>query len=309
MAWYEKHLLRLFPEWYTDSKRALAIRGSSGGFRQGMVHAYQNLAAHMADEGIQIVMFTHQEAGVWADLALILWAAGLRVTAAWTIATETPFGMKEGNYVQGTVLMVLRKQNSDETAFLDELVPQVEAEVENQLQSMLALDDQEDPNFTDADYQFAAYAAALRVLTHYQGIEDIDLAYQLSRERRTGETSPIEKIIEDAVKTASNFLVPAGIDRHLWKRLDAEEKFSLKGLEVESHGDFRSGVYQEFTRGFGVRKYTRLLQSGKANRTRLKTASELRRRELGGEGFGSSLLRQVLLPCSGWPRATRPARG
>ena len=26
-------------------------------------------------------------------------------------------------------------------------------------------------------------------------------------------------------------------------------------LEVESHGEFRSGVYQEFARGFGVRDY------------------------------------------------------
>ncbi|MGH8679834.1 MAG: hypothetical protein ACREUQ_16005 [Burkholderiales bacterium] len=34
------------------------------------------------------------------------------------MATETETGYKEGNYVQGTVLMVLRKQTSDEVAFL-----------------------------------------------------------------------------------------------------------------------------------------------------------------------------------------------
>ena len=52
-------------------------------------------------------------------LALILWASGLRVTAAWCIATETDSALKEGNYVQGTVLLVLRKRASDQTAFLD----------------------------------------------------------------------------------------------------------------------------------------------------------------------------------------------
>jgi putative DNA methylase len=169
---------------------------------------------------------------------------------------------------------------------------------------MLALDDKEDPNFSDADYQLAAYAAALRVLTQYQGIEDIDVGYELSRERRPGETSPIEKIIEDAVKTASNFLVPSGLSSHLWKRLTPQEKFYLKGLEVESHGDFRSGVFQEFARGLGVREYKYMLQSGKANQTRLKTASEFKRRELGtsppltkggpGGDFGTALLRNVL---------------
>ncbi len=294
LAWYEKHLPKLFPDWATDSKRALAIRGSGKEFRQGMVEAYRNLSRHMPDNGLQIVMFTHQDAGVWADLALILWAAGLRVTAAWTIGTETESALKEGNYVQGTVLMVLRKQTGEELAFLDEVVPQVELEVENQLRAMLALEDQEDPNFTDADYQLAAYAAALRVLTQYRGIEDIDVAYELSRERARGEVSPIARIIEDAVKTASNFLVPGGLETHLWKKLSAVEKFYLKGVEVESHGDFRSGVYQEFARGFGLRDYQFLLESGKANQTRLKTASELKRRDLGGEGFGASVLRQAL---------------
>ena len=294
LAWHEKRLASLFPDWFRDSMRALAVRGSGKEFREGLVTAYANLARNMPDNGLQIVMFTHQDAGVWADLALILWAAGLRVTAAWTIATETESALKEGNYVQGTVLMVLRKQTSDAVAFLDEIVPQVEIEVEHQLKSMLGLDDREDPNFTDADYQLAAYAAALRVLTQYQGIEDIDVAYELARERKRGEVSPIERIIEDAVKTASNYLVPDGIEPHLWKRLSPEEKLYLKCLEVESHGDYRSGVFQEFARGFGVRDYRFMLESGKANQTRLKTATEFKRRDWGTEGFGSSLLRHLL---------------
>jgi putative DNA methylase len=118
-----------------------------------MVDCYRNLAAHMPDHGLQVVMFTHQDASVWADLALILWASGQRVTAAWTIGTETESALKEGNYVQGTVLLVLRKQTGGETAFLDEIYPEVEHEVEAQLEAMLALEDQEDPNFGDTDYQ------------------------------------------------------------------------------------------------------------------------------------------------------------
>ena len=294
LAWYEQRLPMLFRDWYSDSKRALAVRGADASFRRSMVDCYRNLASHMPDHGLQIVMFTHQDASVRADLTLILWAAGLRVTAAWTIATETESALKEGNYVQGTVLMVLRKQTTGETAFLDEVVPDVEAEVERQLASMLALDDREDPNFSDADYQLAAYAAALRVLTQYGSIEDIDVSYELSRERRRDEPNPIEKIIGDAVRTASNFLVPAGLPDHLWRGLAPEEKLYVKGLDVECHGDFRSGVYQEFARGFGVRDYRSLLHTGKANRTRLKTASEFKRGDLGDTAFGRSLVRHAL---------------
>ena len=294
LAWHESRLTKLFPDWYTDSKRALAVQGADANFRRSMVDCYRNLTAHMPDNGLQVVMFTHQDASVWADLTLILWAAGLRVTAAWTIATETESALKEGNYVQGTVLMVLRKQTTGETAFLDEVVPDVEAEVERQLASMLALDDREDPNFSDADYQLAAYAAALRVLTQYGSIEDIDVSYELSRERRRDEPNPIEKIIGDAVRTASNFLVPADLPDHLWRGLAPEEKLYVKGLDVERHGDFRSGVYQEFARGFGVRDYRSLLHTGKANRTRLKTASEFKRGDLGDTAFGRSLVRHAL---------------
>ena len=294
LVWYEKKLREIFPNWYTDSKRALAVQGTEGDFHRSMVDCYRNLTAHMPDNGLQVVMFTHQDATVWADLTLILWAAGLRVSAAWTIATETESALKKGNYVQGTVLMVLRKQTSEETVFLDELVPEVETEVERQLKSMLDLDDRENPNFSDADYQLAAYAAALRVLTKYGSIEDIDVAYQLARERSTGEVNPIESLISNAVRTASNFLVPNGIPGRLWRQLAPEEKLYLKGLEVESHGDFRSGVYQEFARGFGVRDYRFLLETGKANQTRLKTASEFQRRELGESAFGRSLVRHAL---------------
>ncbi len=294
LAWYQESLEELFPKWNIDSKRVLAIKGSDEEFRKSMVDVYRNLTFHMPDNGAQIVMFTHQDAKVWADLAMILWASGLQVTAAWCIATETDTALKAGNYVQGTVLLILRKQTSDEVAFLDEIYPEVEEEVKKQLNSMLSIDDKEDPNFGDTDYQLAAYAAALRVLTRYKQIEDIDIERELNRSRGKGEKNPLEGVIENAVKIACDYLVPVGIDSWVWKQLIPEERFYLKGLELESHGEYRTGAYQELARGFGIREYKNLQQSGKANETRLKTASEFKDRDVGGEGFSSSLVRNVL---------------
>lgn len=292
LAWYAGQLTRLFPDWYSDSKRALAVKGDSDGFRKVMVDCYTALADHMPTNGLQVVMFTHQDAGVWADLALILWAAGLRVTSAWCIGTETSTGLTEGNYVQGTVLLVLRKQTVQDTAFLDEVYPEVESEVRRQLDSMLALDDADDPNFSYNDYQLAAYAAALRVLTSKK-IEEIDVSYELTRTRLKGEASLVEEVIRNGVRIACDHLVPRGIERYLWKSLTALERFYLKGLEVESQGEYRNGVYQELARGFGAHEYKTLLASTKANQTRLKTANEFGRKDLGG-GFGDSLVRHAL---------------
>ena len=72
------------------------------------------------------------------------------------------------------------------------------------------------------------------------------------------------------------------------------ERFYLKGLEVESHGEYRNGVYQELARGFGANEYSSLLASTRANQTRLKTAKEFGRQMISGVGFSSSLVRQLL---------------
>ncbi|MEQ8155731.1 MAG: anti-phage-associated DUF1156 domain-containing protein [Clostridiaceae bacterium] len=297
LAWNRKFLLKMFPDWYSDSKRVLAVKGTGESFNGSMVEIYKKLANCMPDNGQQIVMFTHQDVSVWADLTMILWASGLRVTAAWNIATETESGgLKEGNYVKGTVLLVLRKQSSEETAYLDELYPEIEEEVKHQIDSMRDLDDKEDPNFTDADYLLAAYAASLKVLTSYKKIEDIDVKYEISKQRVAGEESPIERIINEAVKIAYDYLIPSGFDQFTWKLLISEERFYIKGLDLEKDGVYKIGAYQELARGFGVREYKDLLESAKANEARLMTALEFGMRGLGdNDRFGSSVLRNVLV--------------
>ncbi|TGM42337.1 DUF1156 domain-containing protein [Leptospira biflexa] len=296
LAWYEKHLPKLFPDWYTDSKRALAIKGDGEDFRRSMVEAYRNLAKHMPENGMQVVMFTHQDAGVWADLALILWASGLRVTGAWTIATETTSALKEGNYVQGTVLMVLRKNNSERTAFLDELVPEIKEEVKLQIESMSRIEDKEEPNFGDTDYQLAAYAASLRVLTSYSSLGDIQIERELSRTRSKNDPkSPLEEVIENAKEVATSYLIPEGIIKEQWNGLGLEERFYLKALDLESKGENKAGIFQELARSYGFREYEQVMESLTANASRPKSALEFKTNLLGGDStFGSSTLRLVL---------------
>ncbi|HHV75150.1 MAG TPA: DUF1156 domain-containing protein [Thermoanaerobacterium sp.] len=296
LAWDKKMLKNIFPDWYTDSKRVLAVKGRDESFKSSMVEIYKNLAEHMPDDGMQIVMFTHQDTSVWSDLTLILWAAGLRVTAAWNIATETDAGgLKEGNYVKGTVLLVLRKQNSDNTAFMDEIYTEIEDEVKHQIDVMRDIDDKDDPNFNDTDYLLAAYAASLKVLTSYKSIEDIDVAYELSKERGNDEESPVGKIIQQAVKIAYDYLIPKGFDGFVWKTLTPEERFYIKGLDIEKNGVYKLSSYQELARGFGIKEYKGLLASTKANQARLKTAYEFGLKGMNDNSeFGRSLLRNVL---------------
>ena len=82
IAWLRKNRPEPFKDWTWDSRRALAIKGDGEEFRRNMVEAYTAMANHMPDNGLQIIMFTHQDSGVWADMTNIVWAAGLQVTAA-----------------------------------------------------------------------------------------------------------------------------------------------------------------------------------------------------------------------------------
>jgi putative DNA methylase len=317
LAWYEKHLPRLFPDWYASSRAALAVRGADEDFKKSMVDIYRNLAAHMPDDGLQLVMFTHQDAGVWADLGMILWAAGLRVTAAWTIGTETSSGLKQGNYVQGTVCLVLRKRGASRRVWLDELYPEVDDEVRRQLDVMQRIDDTLQPQFGDTDYQLAAYAAALRVLTSYDRIEDMDIKHELFRARKKNEESAFEQIIDRAVHIATNYRTPRGISSYTWRNLEALERLYCSGLELERHGECRQGAYQELARGFGVQEYRFMLGETQANSARFKTPTEFKRLGLsatngndGGMGsFAKSLVRQLLFAIHENVRTDNPKEG
>ena len=146
-----------------------------------------------------------------------MWKAGLKVTTAWNIATETESGgLKVGNYVKGTVLLVLRKQTEEETAYLDEINMDIKSEVKAQIESMQALEDKEEPNFTDPDYVLAAYAASLKVLTSYKKISGLDLDYELDLAINNPADSKVVKIIENAKRIAYDCIIPIDFDTYLF---------------------------------------------------------------------------------------------
>ena len=281
LAWYDKQLPKYFPEWLPDARAELAVRGDGDDFRRSMVEIYKNLARHMPDNGLQMVMFTHQDPAVWADLGMILWAAGLKATAAWTISTETEAaGIKKGNYVQGTVCLVLRKRTVNEPGFLDEVYPLVEDEVKSQIASMQALDEGGEPNFNDADYQLAAYAAALKVLTQYGNLDGKDVEHEVFAVRGRDQKSDFQTVIERALGIACDTLIPRGLDNS-WRDLSLVERYYLRSLDIESRGERRKGMYEELARGFGVTDIRPLLKSDKANGTRMFTPTGLAASVLG----------------------------
>jgi putative DNA methylase len=255
----------------------------------------------MPDNGIQIIMFTHQSGSIWADMANIVWASGLQVTAAWYVVTETESALREGNNVKGTVLLVLRKRHGAHKTTRDELAWEIQEEVDAQVQALTGLNQEakglyRDENvFEDADIQMAGYAAALRVLTRYTTIDGRDMTAEALRPRVKGETTFVDGLIAFAVDTANQCLVPQGIAKAHWDKLRGAERFYLKLIELESRGAKILDNYQNFAKAFKVRDFRALMGSQRANEARLRSAVEFGKNEMSeGSELHQSVLRAVL---------------
>lgn len=292
LAWYIPHIRAAFPEWYTDSMRTQAVKGDDAPFRVAMADCYKRLTSQMPDDGMQVLMFTHKSTDVWEDLALIMWAAGLQVKQVWSVATETAgVGVRSGNYVQSTYNMVLRKRTSTRVGFVDFVTPQVNKRVKEVITKMRESQiagDLARCGYTDTDYLLAAQAAAAEVVTGYATIDGVDLDAELRTPNAERGRSALRTLMENAKRTATDFLVPPAMDRAIrkagagdpyafWRQFSPEEKFLLKGLEGEAQGVFKIGAFQDLGRAYGLVAYEDLMAPTRANDSRTKLPDEMPR--------------------------------
>ncbi|NJI20144.1 DUF1156 domain-containing protein [Aeromonas veronii] len=286
IAWLRKNPPKPFDDWVWDSRRALAVKGSGEDFRRGMVAAYKAMAEHMPDNGMQCVMFTHQDTGVWSDMIGIFWASGLQVVGAWYIATETSTELKKGGYVQGTVILMLRKRPAGENAgFKQRLLPAVRAEVKRQIETMMHLNGEVkgklgESVFNDSDLQMAGYAAALKVLTSYTHIGGEDVTSFALRPRTKGEVTVVDEIVQQAAEAANSLLVPEGLSPDTWQKINGIQRFYLRMMDIETTGATKLDNYQNFAKAFRVDDYSRVMGNMGASKAHLKQIPEFASRDL-----------------------------
>ncbi len=238
----------------------------------------------------------------------IFWAAGLQVVAAWYIATETTSELKKGGYVQGTVILMLRKRPAgDKPGFKQRILPAVRAEVARQIESMLNLNEEVkdkmgEPVFNDSDLQMAGYAAALKVLTAYTQIGGEDVTSFALRPKAKGEVTVVDEIVQQAAEAANSLLVPEGLSADTWARLSGIQRFYLRMMDMETTGASKLDNYQNFAKAFRVEDYTKVMSSVSANAAKLKGVTTFETRdltdstEIGGTWLGRLIigLRQIL---------------
>jgi len=175
--------------------------------------------------------------------------------------------------------------------FVDFITPQVNKRVKEVITRMRESQIEGDLarcGYTDTDYLLAAQAAAAEVVTGYASIDGVDLYAELRTPNAERGRSALRTLMENAKRTATNFLVPPAMDRAIrkagagdpyafWRQFSPEEKFLLKGLEGEVQGVFKIGAFQDLGRAYGLSDYEELMGPTRANDSRTKLPKELPR--------------------------------
>jgi putative DNA methylase len=246
-------------------------------------------------------MFTHKSGSIWADMTNIIWASGLQVTAAWYVVTETDSALRQGANVTGTIILVLRKRKQNLETFRDDLGWEIEAAVKEQVEALAGLDrkirdERSEGLYTDADLQMAGYAAALKVLTSYSVIDGKNMVTEAETPRQKGRKTFVDEMIEFAVQTAVQFLVPVGFEKSEWQKLSPIERYYLKMAEMEHQGNKTLDNYLNFAKAFKIHHYEHVISdNSKANSTRLKLSTEFKGSMMsGGNEISDTPLRSLL---------------
>ena len=285
ISWLQGELPAPFNEWTWDSRRPLAIKGSGNDFKQSMIEAYREITLKMPDHGYQCVMFTHSSIKVWADIANVLWASGLQVVSAWCVATETPTSIREGNHIQGTVILVLKKRRSETRAGYKQIIlSKLTSEVEHQVKTMMNLNEEiqgqlGETTFSNADITLAGQASALKILTSYTSIDGQDVKAFALRSQGNITTNVVEDIVSRAIDIANSFLIPDPLRKTVWEKISGLERFYLQMMATDTE---KLDTYQRYAKLHRVIDYYKLMSSTKANHARLTFISEFHKRDLRG---------------------------
>jgi len=122
------------------------------------------------------------------------------------------------------------------------------------------------------------------VLTAYSTIDGKDMVTEAEAPRQKGRKSFVDELIDFAVQTAVQFLVPVGFEKGEWQKLSSVERYYLKMAEIEHQGQKTLDNYQNFAKAFKVHHFEQLMSdASKANAARLKLSPEFKTSMMSGD--------------------------
>jgi adenine-specific DNA methylase len=223
-VWLKRTVGDSYPELFATpltpkSEEIVAYTHEEGGFEGGkrffeemIAKAFREIARVLKPEGIAVIVFAHKTTDAWETIINALLHSGLYLTASWPINTEMKARLraKESAALASSIYMVCRKRAKKETAYFNEIKPQVEERIREKLEQFW------NDGIGGSDFFISAIGPALEVFGRYERVESY-----------AGEEVKAADLLEFVRKTVSEYALTKILkDSHLGG-IDAETRFYL----------------------------------------------------------------------------------
>jgi len=178
-VWLKRSLGDVFPELFATpltpkSEEIVAYTHEDGGaeggkkrFEEMITKSFQEIHRVLKPGGIACIVFAYKTTSAWETIINALLHSGLYLTASWPVHTEMKARLraKESAALASSIYMVCRKRTTSETAYFNEIKPQLEQRIHEKLDQFW------NEGISGSDFFVAAIGPALEVFGRYEKVE------------------------------------------------------------------------------------------------------------------------------------------
>ncbi|NPV53643.1 MAG: DUF1156 domain-containing protein [Firmicutes bacterium] len=222
--WLKRTIGHLYPDLLATpltpkSEEIVAYSHGEDGFGGGkrffedmITKAFREIYRVLKPEGIAVIVFAHKTTDAWETIINALLESGLYLTASWPLNTEMKARLraKESAALASSIYMVCRKRTTKETAYFNEIKPQVEKRIREKLDQFW------NEGISGSDFFIAAIGPALEVFGRYEKVETY-----------SGEPISAENLLELIRRTVSEYALARILKGSHLGGIDAETRFYL----------------------------------------------------------------------------------
>lgn len=223
-VWLKRTVGDLYPELFATpltpkSEEIVAYSNGNGGveagkkfFEEMIARAFREICRVLKPDGIAVIVFAHKTTEAWETIINALLASGLFLTASWPIDTEMQARLraKESAALASSIYMVCKKRVSKETAYFNEIKPELEKRIHAKLDQFW------NEGIGGSDFFVSAIGPALEVFGRYEKVETY-----------SGETVSARELLEHVRRIVSEYALSRILNSTNLGGVDTETRFYL----------------------------------------------------------------------------------
>jgi len=223
-VWLKRSIGDLYPELFATpltpkTSEIVAYSHGDGGFEGGkkffedmISKAFGEIYRVLKPGGITCIVFAHKSTEAWETIINALLNSGLYLTASWPVHTEMQARLRasESAALASSIYMVCRKRIKKETAYFNEIKPQMETKVKEKLDQFW------NEGIGGSDFFISAIGPAMEVFGKYESIEKL-----------SGEKVSAKELLEYVRKVVSEYALSKILKSPQLGGIDEETRFYL----------------------------------------------------------------------------------